>query len=245
MLLYVLTAALLCASSIRAQQSITFSAPDTLNTVGCTGGNSWTKWFNEMKPTATQMDEETHTTLVSKYGRDVCAKHNGIQAQSVGPLAAGVSYSGSWKTMNNVITAFTSATAGLDFQVRFCCANTDFTPTTTTTTTPRPLPNASCGRAEIKASLQTSRIFGGSLAVANSWPWVRFSLSEIRFSTLALSLLFFHHLASTLPGNESMRYQPNLHRQLWRHPSQSQIRSHSCSLCRNHQWILHRHHCWC
>ena len=185
MLLYVLTAALVCASSIHAQQSITFSHPDALNTVGCTGTNSWTKWFNEMKPTATQSDSESHTTLLAKYGRDVCAKHNGIQAQSVGALAAGVSYSGSWQTMNNLITAFSSGTPGLDFQVRFCCANTDFTPTTTTTTTPRPMPNLTCGRAEIKASLQTSRIFGGSLAVANSWPWVRFSLEHTLLYSLS------------------------------------------------------------
>lgn len=117
------------------------------------------------------MDSESLAAVRQSSSLDSCVKPQGLQARSVGVLAAGASYSGSWQVTNGVVSGFNSATAGLDYEIRYCCPSTDFRPTTTTTTTPRPITSSTCGRADIKATLATSRIFGGSHAVANSWPW--------------------------------------------------------------------------
>ncbi|CAF4292668.1 unnamed protein product, partial [Rotaria magnacalcarata] len=71
--------------------------------------------------------------------------------------------------MNGMISACISRNPGIDFQVRFCCPNAEFITTTTTRSTP--INNPTCGRAEIKPSLRSARIFGGSHAVPHSWPW--------------------------------------------------------------------------
>jgi hypothetical protein len=173
MLLLVIATALLCSSTIQAGPSVSFFYPQTLTESACSGSNSWTKWFNSAKPSDNgNADQEVFSVIKSKNGPDVCAAPQGMQAQSVGVLASGVSFSCSWQTANNIIAAFISRTAGVDFQARFCCPNSDFTPTTTTTTTPRPMTSSTCGRAQIQHSLKSSRIFGGSHATANSWPWV-------------------------------------------------------------------------
>ncbi len=171
MLFLVVITALLCCSTIRAGQSISFIYPNGNSESFCTGSNSWTNWFNTAKPSNNgNLDQELLSVIQAANGRDVCQKPVGMQAQSVGELPSTSSYSCSWSLMNNFIAGFKSNTPGLDFQVRFCCANTEFDPTTTTTTTPRPITSSTCGRADMKNSL--SRIFGGSLATPNSWPWV-------------------------------------------------------------------------
>jgi hypothetical protein len=173
MLLLVVVTALLCSSTIRAGPSVTFFYPQTLTETTCTGSVSWTKWFNSAKPSDNgNLDRELLSVIQSQNGRDVCAKPQGLQAQSVGQLTSSGPFGASWSTMNNVVAGFSSTTPGLDYQVRFCCPSTDFTPTTTTTTTPRPMTSSTCGRAQIQHSLKSSRIFGGSHATANSWPWV-------------------------------------------------------------------------
>ncbi|CAF1258475.1 unnamed protein product [Adineta steineri] len=166
-------AALLCISSIRAGPSVTFFYPQSFTETSCTGSASWTKWFNSAKPSDNgNLDKEVLSVIRAQNGRDTCEKPQALQAQSVGQLTSGSSFGCSWSTMNNIIAEFRSTTPGLDYQVRFCCANSDFAPTTTTTTTPRPITSATCGRAEIKHSLRSSlRIVGGSHAVSNSWPW--------------------------------------------------------------------------
>jgi hypothetical protein len=117
------------------------------------------------------IDQELHSVIRAANGRDVCGIPQGMQAQSVSDLSYISSYQYGWSLMGNSIAGFRSGTPGIDYQVRFCCANTDFVTTTTTTTTPRPITSSTCGRAEIKSSL-ASRIFGGSQAIRNSWPWV-------------------------------------------------------------------------
>lgn len=74
---------------------------------------------------------------------------------------------------------------GMDFKIRYCCQTSDIGQTTiatiktsktttmsTTTTVPLPIYNAQCGRQAIAPLLSSSRIFGGSHAIPNSWPWV-------------------------------------------------------------------------
>jgi len=172
MLFLVVVTALLCSSTIQAGRSVSFFYPKGIGEASCTDSNSWTKWFNTAQPSNTgNLDQELLSTIQAANGRDVCQQPLGMQAQSVGELPSVSSYSYSWSLMNNIIAGFQSNTPGLDFQVRFCCASSTFVPTTTTTTTPRPITSSTCGRAEIKNSL-ASRIFGGSLATPNSWPWV-------------------------------------------------------------------------
>jgi len=172
MLLLVVVAALLCSYQIHAGQTLTAFYPPTLTESTCTGSSSWTKWFNTVGPSTNgNIEHEMHSTILAANGRDVCEQHQGIEAQSVGDINISGSFQVGWSMMNNIITGFQSAIPGVDFQIRFCCANTDFTPTTTTTTTPRPMTSDTCGRPEIKHSIAFSRIFGGSHAVPNSWPW--------------------------------------------------------------------------
>ena len=182
MLLWSPFVVLLCSSIVQAGPSVNFFYPQGLTSSTCTGRFSWTKWFNSAKPSDNgNLDQELLSVIQERNGRDVCAKPQGIQAQSIGILSSVASYGGSWSLNNNIIAGFHSRTFGLDFQVRFCCANSDFRPPPTTTTTPRPIVSDRCGRAAIKPSLKSSRIFGGSHAVPHSWPWVRKHIpSEIR-----------------------------------------------------------------
>jgi secreted trypsin-like serine protease len=157
---------------VRAGPSISFFYPQSLSETTCTGDRSWTKWFNSAKPNDNgNLDREVVSVIQGQNGRDMCSAPQGIQAQSVGTLANGANYGASWQTQNGLISVFSSTTPGLDFQVRFCCANSGFVTTTTTTTTPRPIASSTCGRQQIEPSLLASRIFGGSHAVPNSWPW--------------------------------------------------------------------------
>jgi len=173
MLFLVVVLALLYSSPIRAGPSVSFFYPQGISESACTGGSiSWTKWFNAAKPSDNgNLDQEVLSAIQAANGQDVCNQPLAMQAQSVGELASTGSYSCSWSLMNNIIAGFRSNTPDLDFQVRFCCANDAFVPTTTTTTTPRPIISSTCGRAEITYSPQFSRIFGGSHATRNSWPW--------------------------------------------------------------------------
>lgn len=171
MLFLLVLSAFFCNSFIQAIPTVSFFYPKNLTESTCIGDYSWTKWFNSAKPnSAKDFDQEFLSIIQTKNGRDICAIPQGIQARTVSTLNTDVSYTASWKTMNGIITAFISRTAGVDFQVRFCCTNRDFI--TTTTIAPRPIDNKICGRAKIKSSLQLTRIFGGSRAIPHSWPWV-------------------------------------------------------------------------
>lgn len=171
MLFWFVFTALVCSSLIHPVHSVSCFYPQTFTTTGaCTGSNSWTKWFNTAKPSDNgNLDQEFLTKIQAKNGHDVCARPQGMQAQSIGQLTSNSPVSCSWSLMNGFIAGFVSGTSGLDFQVRFCCPNTDFI---TTTTTSRPITSTTCGRAEIKHLVRAARIFGGSIAIPNSWPWV-------------------------------------------------------------------------
>jgi hypothetical protein len=180
MLFLLVTSAFFCNSFIQAIPSISFFYPKNITESTCIGDYSWTKWFNSAKPNnAKDFDQEFLSIIQAKNNRDICAIPQGIQARTVSALNTDVSYTASWKTANGIITAFISRTAGVDFQVRFCCANRDFI--TTTTAPPRPIDNKTCGRAQIKSSLQFTRIFGGSRAIPHSWPWVSCNILKKTF----------------------------------------------------------------
>ncbi|CAF1474984.1 unnamed protein product [Rotaria sordida] len=173
MLFLVLVSILLYSSTIRATPSISFFHPQNFTEINCTGSVSWTKWFNSAKPNDNgDFDRETFSVIQTQNGRDVCARPQGFQAQTVGQLPSNTYLGWTWSTINNIIAEFNSTTPGIDYQVRFCCDNNDFIPTTTTTTTQRPITSTICGRAEIAHSLKSAlRIVGGSHAIPNSWPW--------------------------------------------------------------------------
>ncbi|CAF1017889.1 unnamed protein product [Adineta ricciae] len=155
---------------VNAIPSVSFFYPKTLTVSSCTNTHSWTKWFNSGKPnTDKDFDQESLSIIQAKYGRDVCAKPQGVQARTVTALQTDVNYSASWQTMTGIISAFVSQTAGVDFQIRFCCPNTGFV--TTTVSPPKPIDDKTCGRPKIKPSVGLTRIFGGSYAVPHSWPW--------------------------------------------------------------------------
>ena len=178
--MFVLVILLLCLSQplIDAIPSVSFFFPKTLDESTCLDRHSWTKWFNSAHPKNKEdFDQELVSVIQQANGRDMCAVPEGIQAQSVTALIEGVQYAVSWRKANGTIAAFAARTPGVDFQVRFCCANTDFI--TTTTPAPRPIPNPTCGRTQIQPSLGRHRIFGGSEAIPHSWPWVSDSIEFI------------------------------------------------------------------
>jgi hypothetical protein len=187
MLFLLVISALLC--HIQAIPSLSFFYPQNLTESTCTNDHSWTKWFNSAKPNNDQkFDQEFLSVIQAQNGHDICAIPQGIQAQTVSTLKSDMSYEVSWKTTNGIITTFISRTAGVDFQVRFCCANNDFI--TTTSTTPRPIDSDTCGRAHIKPAVQFTRIFGGSRAIPHSWPWVSFNLKKKRKFDLFFSKFY-------------------------------------------------------
>ncbi|CAF1083584.1 unnamed protein product [Adineta steineri] len=170
MLFLLVLSVLLYNSFIQAIPSVSFYYPKNLTESTCTNDHSWTKWFNSAKPNSTtDFDQEVLSIIQAQNGRNICAIPQGIQAGTVTALNINVSYEAAWKTANGIITAFVSRTAGVDFQVRFCCANNNFI--TTTPPPPRPVTNGLCGRAKIKPLIQFTRIFGGSRAIPHSWPW--------------------------------------------------------------------------
>jgi len=168
----IIALALLCSSIIETNASVNIFIPSNLDETACTGTVSWTRWFNTGRPNDNDgKDEERLSKIQSLYGHDVCTTPVGIHAQSVSDISSGKELIYTWSTENEVLASFTSLADGVDYQVRFCCPNDAFNPTTTTTTTQRPLTCRTCGRPQIQHSLKSSRIFGGSHAIPNSWPW--------------------------------------------------------------------------
>ncbi|CAF0967897.1 unnamed protein product [Rotaria sordida] len=115
-------------------------------------------------------------TMAGQCGSMLCAIPSAIQAQSINYQTGGVSYQWQWRQPSAIVyllSFYSSSPGGVDFQVRYCCPINSFVGTTTTTTTPSPLDNLTCGKQQITPRSSTSsRIFGGTDAIPNSWPWV-------------------------------------------------------------------------
>ncbi|CAF3361671.1 unnamed protein product, partial [Rotaria sp. Silwood2] len=117
----------------------------------CTVSVLWTKWFNSGKPNDNEgFDKEVLLIIQAQNDRDVCARSQGFQAQAVGRFSSNSYLGWVWSTIDSMLVEFRSATPDTDYQVRFCCANSDFVPTTTA----RSITSVTCSRAEIKHSLK-------------------------------------------------------------------------------------------
>ena len=199
MLLLIVFASLVCGAPIRALGPILFSHPLSIMQYDCRYDSAWTMWYNSMKPSsAAKFDQDSYAMIQERNGTGLCLVPRGIQIEALPPFPPKAVLFYDWQIKEGVAYGFKAKTADIDYQVRFCCPKNDFpvskatpqtstsapkvtTQSTTTTTTAKTTPAftippaislSSCGRADIKASLQTSRIFGGSKAVPSSWPWV-------------------------------------------------------------------------
>jgi hypothetical protein len=99
----------------------------------------------------------------------------GIHAQSINYRTGSSKYGWRWARATDIVafvSFYSTEPIGVDFQVRYCCLKEMIIETTTTVTIPMSLDNLTCGKQEIPLrSNLTARIFGGTNANANSWPW--------------------------------------------------------------------------
>jgi hypothetical protein len=160
-----------------AQGAINLFYPSNITEESCSGNRGWTMWFNVGKPkNATSGDSEDMSIILAQNPKTLCRIPSGIQAQSINYRTGGWSIQWQWKQPDitlYLLSFYSFAPGGVDFQVRYCCPIGSFAGTTTTTTTPLPLDSNTCGKQQIAPRSNTlSRIFGGTDAIANSWPWV-------------------------------------------------------------------------
>jgi hypothetical protein len=108
MLLLIAITALLCSLGIQADQTIEVFYPQNIGKTSCAGGAfSWTKWFNEAKPSDNgNLDKEVLSVIQMSNSRHVCAQPLAIHIQSVGVLPPIDSYQLSMTFMNNAIAGF-------------------------------------------------------------------------------------------------------------------------------------------
>lgn len=160
-----------------AQGAINLFYPSNVTEESCSRNRDWTMWFNVGKPkNATSGDSEDMSIILAQNPKMLCRIPLAIQAQSINYRTGGWSIQWQWKQPNvtlYLLSFYSFAPGGVDFQVRYCCPIGSFVGTTTTTTTPLLLDSNTCGKQEIVPRSKTlSRIFGGTDATANSWPWV-------------------------------------------------------------------------
>jgi hypothetical protein len=152
--------------------------PPSFTEANCSGNRSWTIWFNLGKPyNSTTGDSENTALIISQNPKTTCGVPSGIHAQSINYRTGTWKYGWQWAQATDIaafVSFYSTEPGGLDFQVRYCCPKEMLSETTTTTTTtPKPLDNLTCGKQKIlPRSNLSARIFGGTSAIANSWPWV-------------------------------------------------------------------------
>ena len=181
----------LITSNVAADTNSTSSmTSDTCYTTGL-----WTIWFNI---TATRnpypvLVQIANATCQSPLALEI--DYDPYQSKSTN--AGSSSTSSAWSELLDLLQRASQALSGRNFAVRFCCvvsssnsSKTTTTRTTTKTTTTRTtksttktvasnvtltsLDGSVCGKQSITPSPGlTARIFGGTDAVAHSWPWVR------------------------------------------------------------------------
>ena len=147
-------------------------------------------WFNEGKPANTSAgDLEDMSVILARNPTTLCRLPYSCQAQSINSPTT--QPSGQWLLNRPDSTLFlisykSLAPLGVDFRVRYCCSNGSFTPPTVLAVVPLSLDSSTCGKQAIAPRAKAiSRIYGGTDAIANSWPWV--SIETIRkfcYSTL-------------------------------------------------------------
>ncbi|CAF1459338.1 unnamed protein product [Adineta ricciae] len=151
--------------------------PSDLTQPVCPSGYSWTMWFNEGKPAnASAGDLEDMTVILARNPTTLCRLPYSCQAQSINSPTT--QPSGQWLLSRPDSTLFlisykSLAPLGVDFRVRYCCSNGSFTPPTVPAVVPLPLDSSTCGKQAITPRAKAiSRIYGGTDAIANSWPWM-------------------------------------------------------------------------
>lgn len=166
-----------CALLCNVQGALNLFYPSNFTEGTCTGNRGWTMWFNVGKPKdSTSGDTENMSIILSQYPKALCRVPVSIQAQSLNYRTGDLSAQWKWQQPNAtlyLLSFVSTAPGGVDFQVRYCCPVNSFLAATTTTTTPLPLDSSTCGKQQIapRSSLST-RIFGGTDAIPNSWPWM-------------------------------------------------------------------------
>jgi hypothetical protein len=151
--------------------------PSFFSEANCSGTRSWTIWFNVGKPNSSAMGDSEDTALIlSQNPKTMCGAPSSIHAQSINYRTGTWRYGWRWAQATDIVafvSFYSTEPVGVDFQVRYCCSKETIIETITTTTTPIPLDNLTCGKQEIPPRSQLpARIFGGTSAIANSWPWV-------------------------------------------------------------------------
>ena len=106
----------------------------------------------------------------------MCRVPYGAHVQPINTRLTSLSWTWFWPSPTNTLylLSFQSRNTGdTDFRIRYCCPKGSFVAPTISTTTPRPLDSTTCGKQTIAPrSKSISRIFGGTNAIPNSWPWV-------------------------------------------------------------------------
>ncbi|CAF0929066.1 unnamed protein product [Didymodactylos carnosus] len=148
----------------------TFIYPSGLTESSCTNGKAWTTWFNVGHPSSTSGDREVIAIIKQMYPNQMCLAPSIIQGRATNTFSGDVQLS-LQADQNGAITEFSSTTPMIDFEARYCCPTDSFEQTTTTTAAPRPIDSTTCGRSEI-SPLPNTRIFGGTHAIPNSWPFI-------------------------------------------------------------------------
>ncbi|CAF3467005.1 unnamed protein product [Rotaria sp. Silwood2] len=139
-------------------------------------------WFNVGHPnSSTSTDMEDMNIILAQNPTSMCPVPFSIEAQSVNTRISSYSVQWIWSQPNNTLylLSFQSvAPVGVDFRVRYCCPAGSFV-TPITTTTPMPFDSITCGKQAIAPRLNLmNRIFGGTDAIPNSWPWMIYYQEE-------------------------------------------------------------------
>jgi hypothetical protein len=161
-----------CALFGNINSALNLFYPSFFTEANCSGNRSWTIWFNIGKPNNSTIGDNENTALIISQNVPM-----GIHAQSINYRSGSWKYGWRWAQVTDIVafvSFYSTEPIGVDFQIRYCCPKEMIIEvTTTTTTTPIPLDNLTCGKQEIppRSNLST-RISGGTSAIANSWPWV-------------------------------------------------------------------------
>jgi hypothetical protein len=167
---------LFCTLFDNVNSALNLYYPSFFTEANCSGNRSWTIWFNIGKPNnSTTGDNENTALIISQNLNTMCSVPMGIHAQSINYRTGSSKYGWRWARATDIVafvSFYSTEPIGVDFQVRYCCLKEMIIETTTTVTIPMSLDNLTCGKQEIPLrSNLTARIFGGTNANANSWPW--------------------------------------------------------------------------
>jgi hypothetical protein len=171
-----------CTLFNNVNSAINLFYPSSFTDANCSANQSWTIWFNIGKPNGSITGDKEDTALIlSQNPKTMCIAPTGIHAQSINYRNGIWIYGWRWAQTTDIVafvSFYSTKPANVDFQVRYCCLTETIIGPITITTTPMPLDNLTCGQQEITPrSHITSRIFGGTNVIANSWPWVSLLMS--------------------------------------------------------------------